>query len=195
MCVSKLTLLKFQPVVPTPVFITELRDQLSVKPVKKSTTCTSEAGESIEDIGFTTHLDPQNQWPIYNPFDENQQYNSPISGAMPTDSSAMDCLFWNDVGQASDILNLESHKTSNFLKQHLTDLSSNLNRTDYSSYNIGDGLRQYLSFGISLIFISKMSSSTLSRLLSYQLRLIDLGCRLECIALVIFHTTTMCCKL
>jgi hypothetical protein len=108
-------LLKFQPVVPTPVFIAELRDQLRVKSVKKSATCTNETVGNTSNVGFTDHLDPQNQWPSYNSFDQSQQYNSLISGTMPTDSSPMDWLFWDDLGQADgEVRSLENNGTFNF---------------------------------------------------------------------------------
>jgi hypothetical protein len=96
-------LLKVQSVVRTPVFIAELRDQLPVKGVKKSATCTSERVGNTSGAGFTNQLDPQHQWPSYNPFDQNQQYNPLISGAVPSDLSPMEWLFWNDLGEAGEV--------------------------------------------------------------------------------------------
>jgi hypothetical protein len=52
-------LLKVQSEVRTPVFIAELRDQLPVKGVKKSATCTSETVGNTSGDGFTNKLDPQ----------------------------------------------------------------------------------------------------------------------------------------
>jgi hypothetical protein len=96
-------LLKVQSEVRTPVFIAELRDQLPVKGIKKSVTCTSETVGNTSGAGFTNQLDPQHQWPSYSSFDQSQQYNPLVSGSMPSELSPMDWLFWNDPGEAAQV--------------------------------------------------------------------------------------------